>query len=93
MNTDSERKHVVTVGADFAGLGCAPGLAKSDEFRVTLTDRNNLHHFQPLPDQLATAQLGRGTNRSLHRLGVELSWAVAGGSGPGSKRRGEDRLK
>ncbi len=58
MNTESERKHVVIVGGGFAGLGCARCLAKSDEVRVTLIDKNNFHQFQPLLYQLATAQLG-----------------------------------
>jgi NADH dehydrogenase len=58
MNTDSKRKHVVIVGGGFAGLGCARELAKSDDVRVTLIDKNNFHQFQPLLYQLATSQLG-----------------------------------
>ena len=59
MNTIS-RKHVVIVGGGFAGLGCARKLAKSDDVRVTLIDKNNFHQFQPLLYQVATAELGTG---------------------------------
>jgi len=59
MNTTS-RKHVVIVGGGFAGLGCARKLAKSDDVRVTLIDKNNFHQFQPLLYQVATAELGSG---------------------------------
>jgi len=52
--------HVVIVGAGFAGLGCARALAKHDDVRVTLLDRNNYHQFQPLLYQVATSQLARG---------------------------------
>lgn len=51
-------KHVVIVGGGFAGLTCARTLAKDDNVRVTLLDKNNFHQFQPLLYQLATAQLG-----------------------------------
>jgi NADH:ubiquinone reductase (H+-translocating) len=50
--------HVVIVGGGFAGLGCARQLAKSNDVRVTLIDRNNYHQFQPLLYQVATAELG-----------------------------------
>ena len=59
INNDS-KKHVVIVGGGFAGLSCARRLAKSDEVRVTLIDRNNFHQFQPLLYQLATSELGTG---------------------------------
>lgn len=58
MNTNGSRAHVVIVGGGFAGLACARKLAKSDDVRVTLLDKNNYHQFQPLLYQLATAQLG-----------------------------------
>jgi NADH dehydrogenase len=48
----------VIVGGGFAGLGCARKLAKSDDVRVTLIDKNNYHQFQPLLYQVATAELG-----------------------------------
>jgi NADH:ubiquinone reductase (H+-translocating) len=53
----SEGRHVVIVGGGFAGLGCAQRLAKHDDVRVTLLDRNNYHQFQPLLYQVATSQL------------------------------------
>jgi len=57
IDNDS-KKHVVIVGGGFAGLSCARKLAKSDEVRVTLIDKNNFHQFQPLLYQLATSELG-----------------------------------
>src|SRR5262245_13225909 len=57
MSRDTKQKHVVIVGGGFAGLACARGLAKSDDVRVTLLDKNNYHQFQPLLYQLATSQL------------------------------------
>src|SRR5580765_2761619 len=49
--------HVIIVGGGFAGVGCARRLAKHQDVRVTLLDRNNYHQFQPLLYQLATSQL------------------------------------
>jgi NADH dehydrogenase len=49
--------HVIIVGGGFAGVGCARRLAKHDDVRVTLIDRNNYHQFQPLLYQVATSQL------------------------------------
>jgi NADH dehydrogenase len=49
--------HVVVVGGGFAGVGCARRLARHDDVRVTLIDRNNYHQFQPLLYQVATSQL------------------------------------
>ena len=60
MNTNGSRAHVVIVGGGFAGLACARKLAKSDDVRVTLLDKNNYHQFQPLLYQVATAELGTG---------------------------------
>ena len=40
------------------GSRCAHKLAKSDDVRVTLIDKNNYHQFQPLLYQVATAELG-----------------------------------
>jgi NADH dehydrogenase len=60
VNSNDSRKHVVIVGGGFAGLACARNLAKSDEVRVTLIDKNNFHQFQPLLYQRATSELGTG---------------------------------
>src|SRR5215471_13065995 len=58
VNIYGSKVHVVIVGGGFAGLACARKLAKSDDVRVTLIDKNNYHQFQPLLYQLATAELG-----------------------------------
>jgi len=47
---------VLVVGGGFAGVGCATELAKHD-VDVTLVDRLNVHQFQPLLYQVATAEL------------------------------------
>src|SRR4029077_20318586 len=60
VNGNDSKKHVVIVGGGFAGLACAQRLAKSNEVRITLIDKNNFHQFQPLLYQLATAELGTG---------------------------------
>src|SRR5499425_3049149 len=57
MKAPDSKKHVVIVGGGFAGLACARKLAKSDDIRVTLIDKNNYSQFLPLLYQLATAQL------------------------------------
>jgi len=49
-------KKVIIVGAGFAGLQTAKGLATSS-FEVTIIDKNNYHLFQPLLYQVATAGL------------------------------------
>lgn len=48
--------HVVIIGAGFAGLEAARGLANAP-VRITLIDRNNHHLFQPLLYQVAIAGL------------------------------------
>ncbi|MBI3161616.1 MAG: FAD-dependent oxidoreductase [Chloroflexi bacterium] len=48
--------HIVIIGAGFAGLEVAHGLAKA-RARITLIDRNNHHLFQPLLYQVAAAGL------------------------------------
>jgi NADH dehydrogenase len=60
LNSKKSKTHVVVVGGGFAGLACTRKLAKSDDVRVTLIDKNNYHQFQPLLYQLATAELGTG---------------------------------
>jgi NADH:ubiquinone reductase (H+-translocating) len=51
-----EAPHVVLVGGGFAGLTAARAL-RSAPVRVTLVDRSNVHVFQPLLYQVATAGL------------------------------------
>lgn len=50
-------KHVVIVGAGFAGLHCALKLAHRPEVTVTLLDKNNYQQFQPLLYQVASGLL------------------------------------
>jgi NADH dehydrogenase len=50
-------KHVIIVGAGFAGLKLARELSNKPSFNVTLIDRFNFHQFQPLLYQVATAGL------------------------------------
>ena len=50
------RPRVVIVGAGFAGLYCARGLARAP-VQVTVVDRRNHHLFQPLLYQVATEGL------------------------------------
>src|SRR5262245_26838113 len=57
VTTNGSKAHVVIVGGGFAGLSCARKLAKSNNVRVTLIDKNNYHQFLPLLYQLATAEL------------------------------------
>jgi NADH:ubiquinone reductase (H+-translocating) len=51
-----ERPTVVIVGAGFAGVSCARGLARAG-VRTVLVDRNNYHLFPPLLYQVATSAL------------------------------------
>lgn len=55
MNTN-QLPHIVIIGAGFAGLETARGLAKA-RARITLIDKNNHHLFQPLLYQVAVAGL------------------------------------
>jgi len=50
-------KHVVVLGAGFAGLNAVRELSREPGIRVTLVDRNNYHLFQPLLYQVASAGL------------------------------------
>jgi NADH:ubiquinone reductase (H+-translocating) len=58
LNAQGSKAHVVIVGGGFAGLACAHALAKTNDVRITLIDKNNYHQFQPLLYQLATAAIG-----------------------------------
>lgn len=50
-------KHVVVLGAGFAGLNAVRQLSREPGVRVTLVDQNNYHLFLPLLYQVATAGL------------------------------------
>jgi NADH dehydrogenase len=52
-------RHVVILGAGFAGLNLAKGLGGAP-VRVTVVDRRNHHLFQPMLYQVATAALSPG---------------------------------
>ena len=54
--SDQRAPHVVILGAGFAGLYAAKGLADAP-VRVTVVDRRNHHLFQPMLYQVATAAL------------------------------------
>lgn len=49
------KKHLVVIGGGFAGINFIKTIVKSDEFIITLVDRNNYHFFPPLIYQVATA--------------------------------------
>ena len=51
------RKHIVIIGAGFAGLRLARMLDNDPNFLITLIDKNNFHQFQPLLYQVALANL------------------------------------
>jgi NADH dehydrogenase len=51
-----QRKHIVVIGAGFAGVQVARQL-QSAPVRVTIIDQHNFHLFQPLLYQVATAAL------------------------------------
>ncbi|MEM9412612.1 MAG: NAD(P)/FAD-dependent oxidoreductase [Planctomycetota bacterium] len=53
----AESKNIVIVGAGFAGLAAAKGLANQPNLSVQLVDRRNHHLFQPLLYQVAMAGL------------------------------------
>jgi NADH dehydrogenase len=50
-------KHIVIIGAGFAGLKLARALNNHPAYTITLIDRNNYHQFQPLFYQVAMANL------------------------------------
>lgn len=53
----SNKKHIVIVGAGFAGLKLARKLNNHPAYSITLLDKNNYHQFQPLLYQVAVANL------------------------------------
>ena len=54
---NSSTKHIVLIGAGFAGLKIARALNNHPHYRITLIDKNNFHQFQPLFYQVAMANL------------------------------------
>jgi NADH dehydrogenase len=54
---NSATKHIVIIGAGFAGLKIARALNNHPHYRITLIDKNNFHQFQPLFYQVAMANL------------------------------------
>lgn len=55
MNSPS--KHIVIIGAGFAGLKLARELNNHSSYKITLIDKNNYHQFQPLFYQVAMSSL------------------------------------
>jgi len=53
----NEKKHIVIIGAGFAGLKLARQLNNHYAYEITLIDKNNYHQFQPLFYQVAMANL------------------------------------
>ena len=51
------KKHIVIIGAGFAGLKLARTLNNHSDYTITLIDKNNYHQFQPLFYQVAMANL------------------------------------
>ena len=51
------KKHIVIIGAGFAGLKLARTLNNHADYTITLIDKNNYHQFQPLFYQVAMANL------------------------------------
>lgn len=51
------RKHVVIIGAGFAGLWAVKSLAGKKGIAVTLIDKNNYHTFLPLLYQVGAAEI------------------------------------
>lgn len=52
-----QKKHIVIIGAGFAGLKLARSLNNHPAYSITLIDKNNYHQFQPLLYQVAMANL------------------------------------
>ena len=74
MTKDGPTTDVMIVGGGFAGVACARELAKHDDIRVTLIDRNDYHQFQPLLYQVATSMLvPRDIAYPLRKVAAEFS--------------------
>ncbi len=57
QNAQKIKKHIVIIGAGFAGLKLARTLNNHPNYCITLIDKNNYHQFQPLFYQVAMANL------------------------------------
>lgn len=55
MEAVQNRKKIVVVGGGFAGINFIKKMGRTDDYEVTLVDRNNYHFFPPLLYQVATA--------------------------------------
>ncbi len=53
----NSKRHIVIIGAGFAGLKIARTLNNHPNYTITLIDKNNYHQFQPLFYQVAMANL------------------------------------
>lgn len=53
MTHQSDKRHVVLIGAGFGGVACVRKLARDPNLTVTLVDRRNHHLFQPLLYQVS----------------------------------------
>ena len=67
----------MVVGGGFGGLACVSALRKLP-VRLTLTDRQNYHLFQPLLYQVATAALSPSDVAFPIRRFVSPGWQCAG---------------
>ena len=65
MNTNTDRHHVVVIGAGFGGLQLISSL-RGAGVKITLIDQRNHHLFQPLLYQVATTSLATS----------EIAWPV-----------------
>jgi NADH:ubiquinone reductase (H+-translocating) len=54
---NKNKKHIIIIGAGFAGLKLARTLNNHPDYCITLLDKNNFHQFQPLFYQVAMASL------------------------------------
>jgi NADH dehydrogenase len=54
---NNSTKHIVIIGAGFAGLKIARTLNNHPQYKITLIDKNNFHQFQPLFYQVAMSNL------------------------------------
>jgi NADH:ubiquinone reductase (H+-translocating) len=75
------KKHIVIIGAGFAGLKLARSLSNNSAYTITLIDKNNFHQFQPLFYQVAMANLDASNIsfplRNIFKKGNNVSVRVA----------------